>query len=197
MRNKMKKKLVTLLLSALFFDNCFVPYSFAEKIPTDEEENLSLALWSIIPAFMHLSFLASENHGPKIGITSEYLVMRDKALDHKIGFMWGAESQFSVMSFKTSYPFIDGKLSGVVNDLGIKLPLYEERNNAYFMGGYLSSGISLGRYNKELAWGGYGGIGGILHLSKIVVDLGINYRNLNSSSLINSFTLSGNLSYEL
>lgn len=197
MRSKMKRKIFTSLLSVLFFSNIFTSPSLAEKIPTDEEENLSIIIWSIIPAFMHISFLASENHGPKIGITSEYLVMRDKVLDHKIGFMWGAESQFSVMSFKTSYPFMDGKLSGVVNDLGIKLPLYEERNNDYFVGGYLSSGISLGRYNKELAWGGYAGIGGILHLSKIIVDLGINYRNLNSSSLINSFTLSGNLSYEL
>lgn len=193
----MKRKIFTSLLSILFFSNIFTTASLAEKIPTDEEENLSIIIWSSISALMHLSFLASENHGPKIGITSEYLVMRDKNLDHKVGFMWGAETQFTVMSFKTSYPFMDGKLSGVVNDLGLKLPLYEERNKDYFLGGYLSSGISLGRYNKELAWGGYAGIGGVLHLDKIVVDLGVNYRNLNSSSLINSFTLSGNLSYEL
>ena len=193
----MKKKLLTTLTSILFFSNCFIQSSFAEKIPTDEEETLSLAIWSIIPAFMHLSLLASENHGPKFGITSEYLVMRDKSLDHKVDFIWGVETQSTGMAVKTSYPFLNGKPSGIIQDMGVKLPLYEERNNTYFVGGYLSSGISLGRYNKELAWGGYAGIGGVLNLDKIVLDLGINYRNLNSSGLINSFTLSGNLSYKI
>ncbi|MFN8671832.1 MAG: hypothetical protein U0457_07055 [Candidatus Sericytochromatia bacterium] len=187
------KKILSILTSIIISNSFLIKPSYsAEKIPTDAEEINNILLWSLIPIFMHFSLLANDKDS-KLGLTSEFLVGRDKQYTPKWFLMWGVESNMSVVSFKTYYPIIGGKFEGMIQDMGVKIPFFHNKYASIFA----DTGFSLGRYYREFAWGGYVGLGGSLNLtSNIGFGLEAGYRNLNSTSIINSFTLSANANYE-
>lgn len=187
------KKIFVALFCCCFFSNSFISPSYsAEKIPTDAEEINNILLWSIIPLFMHFSLLANDVRDSEVGLESEFLVMRNRELIPKSGLMWGLKTQVSVIEFRTMYPIIDGKFEGMIQDMGVKVPFFKNKYVSIFP----NVGISLGRYYRDFAWGGYASLGAEANISNFGISLEGGYRNLNSKSLINSFTLSGNATYK-
>lgn len=187
----MIKKLLISLISIICISNCFIPSSFAEKENTESEEMLTLALWSIVPLLMDLSLLSADAKNSSVGLASEFLVVRDNDLNPKVAIMPGIDVDIEVLNMKTSYPIVNGKVEGLIHDMGFKIPFI--KNKSFLLFGNL--GASLGRYYKNFAWGGYSGLGCRVIIEDFSFGADVGYRNLNSKGLINTLTLSGSLGY--